>query len=153
MRHQIIHAMLATLLLQTALPHAWAQSGENQSTNDRPAAERVAARNPNPDQGESPRGWGEPQRGRGCERCRYPHPMPRRRYPERYPDDEDPRYLYPRTHRGRHALIGAIIGFGIGAALGAKANKDQHTQARVGAPLLFGAVGALIGAAVGANHP
>ena len=54
---------------------------------------------------------------------------------------------------GRHVLIGALIGFGIGAALGAKGNQDQSTRARITAPLLFGGVGALIGAALGASHP
>jgi hypothetical protein len=48
-------------------------------------------------------------------------------------------------------LIGALIGFGIGAALGAKGNRDPHT--RVISPVLFGSAGALIGAAVGASHP
>jgi hypothetical protein len=59
--------------------------------------------------------------------------------------------MWRQRGNGRHALIGAVIGFGIGAALGAKGNKDPH--ARVTAPVLFGSVGALIGAAVGAGHP
>jgi hypothetical protein len=50
---------------------------------------------------------------------------------------------------GRHALIGALIGFGVGAAIAAKANKTPNPG---GAIVLVGGVGALIGAAVGANH-
>jgi hypothetical protein len=52
---------------------------------------------------------------------------------------------------GRYVLIGALIGFGLGAAIGAKANQDPH--ARVVAPVLFGGAGALIGGAIGASHP
>lgn len=51
-----------------------------------------------------------------------------------------------------HALIGAAIGFGFGAAIGAKANSDSHAGATAAAVLIFGGVGALIGAAIGANH-
>ena len=51
----------------------------------------------------------------------------------------------------RHALIGALVGLGVGAAIGAKGNQDPH--ARVVAPVLFGGAGALIGAAIGASHP
>jgi phosphate/sulfate permease len=60
-------------------------------------------------------------------------------------------WLQPRN--ARHAAIGALIGFGLGAALGAKANKDQHVGARIGAPILFGGFGALIGAVIGGSHP
>ena len=71
----------------------------------------------------------------------------------------------PRPHRGyppesyqdhwmdqgsaRHGLIGALIGFGVGAALAAKADKTGHPGAMI---VLVGGAGALIGAAVGANH-
>jgi len=48
-------------------------------------------------------------------------------------------------------LIGALIGFGLGAAIGAKGNQDPH--ARVVVPVLFGGAGAMIGAAIGASHP
>jgi hypothetical protein len=54
---------------------------------------------------------------------------------------------------GQPSGMGALIGFGIGAAAGAAGNHDQHAGARVAAPLLFGAFGALIGAAVGGSHP
>jgi len=62
---------------------------------------------------------------------------------------------YPATYAGegsaRHVLIGALIGFGLGAAIGAKANTDQHPGVGVKAAFLVGGVGALIGAAVGSG--
>ena len=54
---------------------------------------------------------------------------------------------------GRHALIGAAIGFGLGAALGARANTDRHPGAGATAAVLVGCFGALIGAAVGNGVP
>lgn len=59
--------------------------------------------------------------------------------------------MWRQPGNGRHALIGAIIGFGLGAAMGAKGNQDPH--ARVVAPVLSGGAGALISAALGASHP
>jgi hypothetical protein len=59
---------------------------------------------------------------------------------------------YPARWSGgspKHAAIGALIGFGLGAALGAKFNTDHHDGAGVKAALLFGTFGALIGATVG----
>ncbi len=54
---------------------------------------------------------------------------------------------------GRHAAIGALIGFGLGAAIGAKANTDPHPGATVKASLLVGIIGTGLGAAVGAGTP
>lgn len=68
-----------------------------------------------------------------------------------YPGAGSARMWQPSS--GRHAAIGALIGFGLGAAVGAKANTDQHEQARVAAPLIFGGFGALFGALVGASIP
>jgi hypothetical protein len=53
----------------------------------------------------------------------------------------------------RHTLIGLAIGFGLGAALGAKGNQDSHPGAEVRAAVLFGAFGGLIGAAIGHGAP
>ena len=62
-------------------------------------------------------------------------------------------YRTPWMDRGNgHALIGAAIGFGLGAAIGAKANTDGHPGATVGAVVIFGGLGALIGGVIGANH-
>jgi hypothetical protein len=75
-------------------------------------------------------------------------------YPRRtgYPRGGYPGMWQPEFN-GRHAAIGAAIGFGLGAAVGAKGNTDQHVQARIAAPLLFGSVGALFGAVIGAGAP
>jgi hypothetical protein len=62
---------------------------------------------------------------------------------------------YPSSYagNGRHAVIGALIGFGIGAALGAKANQDPHPGVTLKASLLVGFIGAGLGAAIGAGAP
>jgi hypothetical protein len=67
---------------------------------------------------------------------------------------------YPRGYRsawagpdGRHVVIGAVIGFGIGAALGAKAGSNQPAGVALKASLGIGAIGGLIGAAIGAGPP
>jgi hypothetical protein len=72
-----------------------------------------------------------------------------------------PQHAHPPVYRqpprmdygdGKHALIGAVIGFGLGAAIGAKANSDSHPGATVGAVVLVGGIGALMGAMDGLNH-
>jgi hypothetical protein len=70
-----------------------------------------------------------------------------------YPRGREYETTWRQRGNGRHALIGALIGFAIGAAIGVKGNQDQHTRARIVAPILFGGAGALIGAAIGASHP
>jgi hypothetical protein len=45
---------------------------------------------------------------------------------------------------------GALIGFGIGAGLGAAGSQDSSANARVASALIVGAIGALIGGAIGA---
>ncbi|SRR5258708_1376328 len=54
---------------------------------------------------------------------------------------------------GRHVLIGAAIGFGLGAAMGAKVNTNPYPGTEVRAAVLFGAFGGLIGAAIGHGVP
>jgi hypothetical protein len=50
--------------------------------------------------------------------------------------------------------VGALIGFGVGAALGASRSQDATTNGRVATGLLMGAICALIGGAIGdAAHP
>ena len=75
------------------------------------------------------------------------------RFPQRPtlpPQRPLPPYGAPsRLHNQRPLLIGAMIGFGLGAAAGAAANKDDHTNAKIAAPLLGGSVGAALGAGVG----
>lgn len=45
--------------------------------------------------------------------------------------------------------LGALIGFGAGAALGASASGDQTARGRVAGGVIGGALGALIGGAIG----
>jgi len=54
---------------------------------------------------------------------------------------------------GRHMLIGALVGFGLGAAAGAKANTDPHPGVETKAVVLVGSVGGVLGALVGAAVP
>lgn len=148
MRRRTIHCVLAALLAQCTLPHLSAQSGEipqtassTQSIVDPRLGERPGAVLRKPEDCTSRAGSFE----RTCIHMRRHHAF----------DGSDPAYGPQawQSHRNRHALIGALIGFAIGAAAGAKGNQDQHTRAKVGAPLLVGAMGALIGAAVGGSHP
>ncbi len=78
---------------------------------------------------------------------------PNRPFPPRrgYPRGSYPSAWMDHGNAG-HAVIGAVIGFGLGAALGAAANKDRHPGATAGAVVIFGGLGALIGAAVDAAH-
>ncbi len=46
------------------------------------------------------------------------------------------------------ALIGGLIGFGLGAAK----SGDSSARARVGLGIVVGSIGAVLGAAIGANH-
>jgi hypothetical protein len=67
-------------------------------------------------------------------------PMPRRaRY---YPGYQPPPGFSP---------FGALIGFGIGASVGAAGHADGTTKGRVGLSLVCGGFGALIGGAVGGS--
>lgn len=155
MRRQIIYCLLAAFLMLWKLPYAAAQSGEL------PDEAHQEAQNTNPLSENSGRSGfstctDQKQNSDGCRRapaCGKPAPVYRRPRRVQYDDDSDDSAMWRVSRRRRHALIGAIVGFGIGAAIGAKGNQDQHDRARVGAPLLGGGIGALIGAAIGAGHP
>jgi hypothetical protein len=58
-----------------------------------------------------------------------------------------PAFSYAPYDSGRHAALGAVIGFGAGFALGAGTGQNPNT--RVGRGLLAGALGAVFGAAIG----
>jgi hypothetical protein len=75
------------------------------------------------------RGPGPPFRQRG--------PMGRHAYPDMWRSEGSP----------AHALIGMLIGFGLGAAVGAKGNIGVRST------LAFGAIGAGIGAGIGFSLP
>ena len=152
MRQQIVHSLLASLLLiQSVLPCALAQTGEGQTANHSLAAEgHLDECSPETQHEDISRCTGDGQTPSELAHRRPVTPVP----PQiRYPRPGASSGMWPPPRNRRHALIGAVIGFGIGAALGAKANKDQHTRARVVAPILFGGVGAMIGAAVGGSVP
>jgi predicted permease len=52
------------------------------------------------------------------------------------------------SHR---AAIGALIGLGLGVAMGIKVNTDNHAGAQIAAPLIFGGLGAMLGAVAGGS--
>ena len=54
---------------------------------------------------------------------------------------------------GRGTGIGALIGGGLGVAIGIRVNTDNHARAQIGAPLIIGGLGALVGAVAGGNWP
>ncbi len=77
--------------------------------------------------------------------------FPNRRPGPMHPRGGYPRPAYPSMYRpevnGRHVLIGALIGFGIGAAVAAKGHGSA------GATVAIGTIGAAIGAGMGAGMP
>jgi len=59
--------------------------------------------------------------------------------------------LWAAPDYNNHAAIGALIGFGLGAAAGAQVNTDA--RGRVASALIVGSIGALMGAAIGHGIP
>ena len=150
MRQQIVRFLLASLLfMQSVLPCALARTGETQTPNDSLTAEKVFF-----DCSPATQHEDIAHSALGQTPSELAHQRPVTPVPPRilYPRTVSPRSAWQPRNR-RHALIGALIGFGIGAALGAKGNRDQHTSARIAAPILVGGVGAMIGAAVGSSIP
>ena len=151
MKQQIVHSLLASLLLiQSVAPYALAQTGEAQTANDSPTTEEIrVARSPYAQHEDIANGSGDGQPPSGISQSRRGAPVP-------------PQMRYPGAggygmwqHHGnrRHALIGAVIGFGVGFAIGEKGSKNLNGRDRATMSVLFGSVGAMIGAAVGASHP
>jgi hypothetical protein len=157
MKNNIVSALLALMLTG---PLAMAQTGDglvveslrgrNLVSNDLSTADRIAA-------ARSP--YTQPENAASDV---TPHitlaQFPGRQLGPRFsPYGGYPRSNYPGMWRGngsgRHAAVGALIGFGIGAALGAKANKDPHPGVTVKASLLVGSVGGLLGALIGQGAP
>jgi hypothetical protein len=132
-------ALLTSLLAATPSP---AQTGDSSPTDPAPSDRIVAARNqyaiPDVASTDSPDSDTLAQ-------------FPSRR-PGMYPRRGGyPRPAYPSMYRpeinGRHVLIGALIGFGIGAAVVAKGHGSA------GATVAIGMIGAGIGAGMGAGMP
>ena len=149
MPQQIVPSLLASfLLIQSVLPCALAQTGEGHTANESQTAENILVARGAYIQHEDIARSGDGQTvSELAQRRPIPVVPPQMRYSRRRGYEG----TWRQRGNGRHALIGALIGFGIGAALGAKGNQDPH--ARVVAPVLFGGAGGLIGAAVGASHP
>jgi hypothetical protein len=155
-RQKVIHSLLPSLLLVSSVV---AQTSDPQSASSVPDDDGItAARIPylqtqaiHNDNDATDQAANDSTDGNTLAQMRRrpgrPFP-PRARYPRAsYPSP----WVEPAN--GRHAAIGAVIGFGLGAALGAKANTDQHPGAGVQASLLIGTLGAAIGAAVGYATP
>jgi hypothetical protein len=155
MRPPIVYFLLACLLLiLSGLPQAGAQTAEEQTASDGPTAKEILqARSPYTQHEDLTCDCRDGQTlSELARRSSAPVVSPRIRHPRGWGYDGR-RYggMWRQPGNGRHALIGAIIGFGLGAAIGAKGNQDPH--ARVVAPVLAGGAGALIGAAIGASLP
>jgi hypothetical protein len=153
MRQQIVPSQLASLLLiLSALPCAWAQTAEDQTANHSPTAKEVLAARSSYTQHEDVTSCSRDGQTEPAQPSPVPPLLSRIRYPRgRGYHGRGYGGMWRQRANGRHVLIGALIGFGLGAAIGAKGNQDPH--ARVVAPVLFGSAGALIGAAIGASHP
>jgi hypothetical protein len=149
MRQQIVHSLLASLLLiQSAPPCVLAQTGDGHTANDDLSANKIlVARSPYTQHEDIARCSGEGQTPELAQRRPVPLVPPQIRYPRA----RSYRGMWRQRGNRRHALIGALIGFGLGAALGSKGNQDPH--AGIVAPVLFGSAGALIGGAMGASRP
>lgn len=155
----ILSVLISLLLVSSAI----AQTSEPQTASGRGGADAIAAAHSRYTQNESvsqsakdssagnsdtPDADTLAQFSRRGPTRPYPYPFPRRGYPR----GGSP-YMWQQPFNGHHALIGAVIGFGLGAAIGVKANTDQHPQARIAAPLIFGSIGALLGATIGGTLP
>lgn len=150
MLQQIVHFQLVSFLLMlSGLPYAWPQTPVGQTAPDRPTAEKILVARRTYSQHEDIASCSDDgQRLSEFARGRPSPPVPpyiRYRRGRAYGG----RWQQPGNRR--RALIGALLGFGVGAAIGATGNKDPH--ARVVAPVLFGGAGALIGAAIGTSNP
>ncbi len=159
MKHKEGFPFLFVVLLLAS--SALAQSGDSQTTNDLPhqvalarcaynETDEVCASvdHPSPAAADA---------SNDTTLAQVPRRIPGPPVQPRRPPMGRPRGAYPgvwmEEGSGRHAAVGALIGFGLGAALGAHANKDQHPGVGVRAAFLVGTIGAVLGAAVGYGTP
>ncbi len=82
--------------------------------------------------------------------CQYPSPCPSACCPYGYPPPPRPPWVF-EPGSGNHAAAGALIGLGLGAALGA--SKSGNSDSRLAGALVIGGLGALIGSAIGHGIP
>lgn len=148
MRQRIVLSLLSTLLLLSNVLPSRAQTGVGETPNEALTTGKILV---------ACRAYTQPQDASGSsgDGQKVSDLAQHRRGPlissdTRYARRKGCGRMLRQRGNGRHALIGALVGFGIGAAMGAKANKDPH--ARVSAPALFGGAGALVGASIGASH-
>ncbi len=144
--------LLASLLVASGALAQAAQ--ERQTETEREPARNIAisaARSPYIQNAEADSIF--PDADSGSTLAQLSRSRPSRPFPSRrgYPRGG---YQSPWMDHGNagHAVIGAVIGFGLGAAVGAKANTSPYPGTTARAVVLFGSFGALIGAAVGAAH-
>jgi hypothetical protein len=156
MKNHIASAVLALMLTG---PLAAAQTGDWQVVENLPQRTLIQDLAPGDDKGAADRiaaarsQYTPPEDGSAGTNARvtvpqFPH---RRPGPPFSPGRGYPSPTYPGmrmgVHSGRHALIGAIIGGGLGVAIAAKGN------AGVRASLAIGTLGAGLGAAMGLSIP
>ena len=144
---------LSSLLLLFGLASTAAAQIQEPQSEDSSNTAVAAARcqyTPNDQTYMNQSGSGQP---RDQELAQFPRRLPGpRRYPGRPPVAYG-RRGYPGMgapmFSGRHMLIGALVGFGLGAAAGAKANTDTHPGAETKAVFLVGSAGGVLGALIG----
>jgi hypothetical protein len=150
MQQQIVHSLIATLLLvQSMLPSAWAQTRKEQAANDSPTEEILVARTPCAQHEDVPRCADDSQTLPHFAQHRpslvVPTQMP-------YPRSRDYETTWPQRGNGRHALIGTHRLCYRRCHRRQRQSRPTHSRAHR-CTYLFGGFGALIGAAVGASHP
>jgi hypothetical protein len=146
MRHiQHIHLLLASVLVASV---ALAQTREKQAADIAPAEDAISAARSQ----YTPTTSTSTDINDGKTLAQFNRPMPGRPFPPQhgYPWG----YQTPWTHHGGagHVLIGAAIGFGVGAALGAHQSAQNGTPVSGGIIIgggLLGLIGGCIGEAVG----
>ena len=91
-----------------------------------------------------------PPPGSGTGKCPHPAPCPSACCPYEYPPPPHPPSPF-QPENGTHAAAGALIGLGMGAALGA--SKDGNADSRLAGAFVIGGLGALIGSVIGHGVP
>jgi hypothetical protein len=138
---RIIAPLLMTLLFASA---ALAQAGKADLPDAPQPQASDAARSENP---QDAKAGASGDNTLMSQAGRYPR-LPRR--PVRSPRGYGYRQAAPMPSL---SPAGALIGFGVGGALGASASQDSSGRARLASGLIVGAIGALIGGAIGAAPP
>jgi len=150
MKHQEALLFLCALTLSACT--ALAQTSDVLATNH-PPANLTAARCQYTPAEESCRAT-SPQESSSSLNAQLPQRTPGPPYPPR-PPMRGTRYgspaMWASDGNAGHTAVGALIGFGLGAALGASVNNRGYT--RSGEVLVGGALGAVFGAALGHAIP